>query len=288
MIAVDVLESGLRQGLLLLPLAVGVHIAFRLARYPDLTADGSMILGGAASAVLLLNGQSALVALVAGALVGGLLGSTTAMISEFLGVDRVLAGIATSLMAYSLALRVMGRGNTALPAEVSTLYSQVASDVWVSAAASSLLLLTVCIVAVSRFGLRLRAVGENEELASLLGANTSLRLVAGLFWANACVGLAGALLLQYQRFADVGQGTGSLFVGIACVLIGTAMPGHSGLVKGIVWSAAGATIYSCLIAAALQLGLRPGDLRGLTALFVVLITLLARRVSPGDRLPLFG
>lgn len=46
----------------------------------------------------------------------------TAVVSEYLGVDRVLAGISTSLFAYSLSLRLLGRGNVALPLETATIY----------------------------------------------------------------------------------------------------------------------------------------------------------------------
>lgn len=283
----DILDSGLRQGLLLIPLAVGVHVAFRLARYPDLTADGSMIVGSSVAVLILFAGYAPVIALVGGALAGGLLGMMTAIVSEYLGVDRILAGIGTSLFAYSLSLRFLGRGNVPLPLEMNTIYSGSTPEAIVSGAVCIFALVIVCLITASRLGLRLRAVGENEKLAGILGARTRLRLILGLFWANVCVGLSGALLVEHQRFTDVGQGAGSLFIGLACILLGTAMPGHSRLLAGILWSAMGAIVYASIIAGALRLGLQPGDLRAVTAILVIATTMLAKKIAPGERLPLF-
>jgi putative tryptophan/tyrosine transport system permease protein len=283
----DLLGSGVRQGLLLLPLAVGVHISFRFARYPDLTPDGSIVIGSTVTVLLLIAGCNPALALCGGALCGGLLGVVTALLSEYLRVDRILSGIGTSLFSYSLALRLLGRGNLPLPTGVATIYSGPLTDITASGIVALVLMIIACALAISRLGLRLRAVGENEELARILGARTRMRLVLGLFGANACVGLSGSMILEHQRFADVGQGTGSLFVGLACLLLGGVMPRSNRLLAGLLWSAIGAIIYASLIAGALRVGLYPGDLRAITALFVVGITLLARGVSRDVPAPLF-
>src|ERR1017187_891226 len=107
--------SALRQGFLLIPLALGVHVAFRFARYPDLTADGSFLVGSSICVTATVVGIPPMLAILAGAAAGGLLGVLTAVLSELLGLDRVLAGMSTSLIAYTVALRVLGRGNVALP-----------------------------------------------------------------------------------------------------------------------------------------------------------------------------
>jgi len=283
----DVLASGLRQGAMLVPLALGVHVAFRLARYPDLTPEGSLIIGGTCSMLVLPSGHPIL-AILCGMVAGGALSLMTSILSECLHADRVLAGIGTSLCAYSLALRFLGRGNVALSPETATIYSQQSSDVVVSLLIVGALTAVVAALAASPMGLKLRVVGENEPLARILGGHPATRMILGLFWANCCVGLSGALLVQHQRFVDVGQGAGTLFIGLASVLLGTAMPGTTRVALGVAWSGLGAILYACVIAAALRVGLMPGDLRALTAIFVLSIALLARYLLPGERLPLFG
>ena len=281
----SLVESALRQGLLLVPLALGVHVAFRFARYPDLTADGSLLVGSAICVTAMLSGMPSTLALVTGALGGGLLGSITAVVSEKLCVDRVLAGLATSLAAYTVALRVLGRGNVAIPASVITVFDASRSDIAVSALAAIVTISIVFAIARSQAGLRIRAVGENRELVGQLGGAVSLRTTAALIWANVCVALSGSLLAQHQRFVDVGQGAGTLFIGLACVLIGGALPGGSHIIGGLVGSACGALLYSLLIAFALSLGLNPGDLKAITAGLVILAAWTGQHVFPTEGRP---
>ena len=50
-------------------------------------------------------------------------------------------------------------------------------------------------------------------------------IVLGLMLSNGLVGLAGALLAQYQGFADVQMGIGMVVWGLASVIIGEALVG---------------------------------------------------------------
>lgn len=283
---VDILSAGLRQGLLLVPLAIGVHVSFRLLRYPDLTPDGSLIIGGASCALLLMAGADPVLALVGGAVSGGLSGILTGLLSEYLGLDRILAGIAVSLFSYSITLRLLGRGNLPLPRGMNTVYEWPCDEWLISMLLGAALVFLICWIAGGRWGLKLRAVGENSELVEILGGNRKIRVCAGLFLANCCVGLSGGLLLESQRFVDVGQGAGALFIGLACVLVGMALPVHN-VRLGLVFSAAGAILYASLIAGVLRLGLQPGDLRAMTAVLVLLTVLIGRRFTGRSHVPLF-
>lgn len=276
-------ESGLRQGLLLVPLALGIHVAFRFVRYPDLTADGSLLVGSAVCTTATLYGVSPLFAILAGAVGGGMLGAVTALLSEKLGVDRIIAGMATSLAAYTVALRVLGRGNVAVPIAAVTIFSGPTSDIAVAAFAALVLVFIVSVIAKTRAGLRVRAAGENGDLAAQLGGSVAFRTTAGLLWANMCVALSGSLLAQHERFVDISQGAGTLFIGLACVLIGSALPVGYHLVAGLVSSACGAILYAFLISLALSVGFAPGDLKAITAALVVLTVWAGQRVFPTER-----
>ena len=50
--------------------------------------------------------------------------------------------------------------------------------------------------------------------------------VLGLMISNGLVGLSSALLAQYQGFADVNMGRGSIVIGLAAVIIGEAIFGR--------------------------------------------------------------
>ena len=58
----SLLLSALTIGFILSLLALGVYISFRIFEFPDITAEGSITLGAAVCAVLLVHGWPPLVA----------------------------------------------------------------------------------------------------------------------------------------------------------------------------------------------------------------------------------
>ena len=62
-------------------------------------------------------------------------------------------------------------------------------------------------------------------MARAQGINTDYNRVLGLILSNGLVALAGALLGQYQGFADVNMGRGAIVIGLAAVIIGEAVFG---------------------------------------------------------------
>ena len=55
------------------------------------------------------------------------------------------------------------------------------------------------------------------------GINTNFAKVLGLIISNGLVALSGALLTQYQGFADINMGRGAIVIGLAAVIIGEAL-----------------------------------------------------------------
>ena len=60
-------------------------------------------------------------------------------------------------------------------------------------------------------------------MARAQGINTSFNVVLGLAVSNGLVALSGALLSQYQGFADVNMGRGAIVIGLAAVIIGEVL-----------------------------------------------------------------
>ncbi|MEC9488171.1 MAG: ABC transporter permease, partial [Halanaerobium sp.] len=133
-------------------------------------------------------------------------------------------------------------------------------------------------------GLALRATGNNPGMVRSFGTSTGLTKLTGLVVANALVAFSGALVCQYQQFADVGMGIGTIIAGLASVIIGEVVAGlqHGFLAKttGIL---AGSILYRLTIAFALTLGFAASDLKLLTAGLVVLLL-----VSPGIKKVIIG
>ena len=104
-------------------------------------------------------------------------------------------------------------------------------------------------------------------------------IVAGLALSNGLVAASGALLAQYQGFADVQMGIGMVVWGLASVIIGEALVGTRQLGYVIVGAILGSVLFRLLVAVALRWGLNPNDLKIITALFVFAALVLPALVS---------
>jgi len=291
-------------GLILSLLALGVFISFRVFHFPDITADGSITLGAATAAVLIAGGVPPLLATLAGFLAGLVAGALTGVLHTKFGINGLLAGILVMTALYSVNLRIMGRSNLplvgadTLMAEAENLGARALGG----AASFHLgsweiygrdlfaLLLTFLLVAVvgaglyaflrTNLGTAMRATGDNDQMIRALGVNVGNMIILGLAISNGLIAMAGALLAQYQGFADVQMGIGMVVWGLASVIIGEALVGSTQLGLVIAGAAMGSVLFRLLVAIALRAGLNPNDLKLITAVFVfaalVLPALLAR------------
>jgi putative ABC transport system permease protein len=107
-----------------------------------------------------------------------------------------------------------------------------------------------------------------------LGVDVGNMIVLGLAISNGLIALAGALLAQYQGFADVQMGIGMVVWGLASVIIGEALVGSTHLGLVIAGAVMGSVLFRLLIAIALRAGLNPNDLKMVTAIFVFLALIL--------------
>jgi putative ABC transport system permease protein len=101
-----------------------------------------------------------------------------------------------------------------------------------------------------------------------LGVNVDNMIVLGLALSNGLIALSGALLAQYQGFADVQMGIGMVVWGLASIIIGEALVGVRQLGFIITGAVLGSVLFRLLVAIALRGGLNPNDLKLVTAAFV--------------------
>ena len=267
-------------------------ISFRIQRYCDITVDGSITLGAATAAVLLVHGWPPWAATLVACGAGALAGATTGLLHTKFRIQELLSGILTMTALYSINLRVMGRSNIPL-LDVPTLADgperllrRLTGGVeainvagWAVPTRDLAMLLTVAaavatVALLLRFfllthlGTIIRAAGENPQMARAQGADDRRMLVFGLAVSNALVALAGAMLAQYQGFADVQMGIGMMVWGLASIIIGEALTGKGSPGLALVGAIMGTILFRLLIAIALRWGLDPNDLKLVTAAFV--------------------
>ena len=278
---INALPGAVSQGLIWGLMAIGVYITFRILDVSDLTVDGSIATGGAIAAMMIISGYSVWAALLAAFIVGMLCGLATGFFHTFCGIPAILSGILTQLALYSVNLRIMG--NKATVAVSVNKYDLLISSRNARALTLEnpilvLVIFTVVFIAIlywffgTEFGCSLRATGANQNMARAQGINTNANKVFGLMLANGIVALSGALLTQYQGFADVGMGRGAIVIGLAAVIIGEVVFGKVFLNFGMKLLAVslGAIMYYLVIQVVLWLGLNTNDLKLLTALVVAL------------------
>ncbi|WP_347348302.1 ABC transporter permease [Nigerium sp.] len=273
------LDLGLIYGLM----ALGVYLTFRILDFPDLTVDGSFTTGAATAAALILLGQPPLLATLAGAVVGAVAGLITGVLHTKGKINPLLAGILTQIALYSINLRIMGRANLPLLRQdtmLSPLRDEGLFGSWVSVGVFALVTLAF-MVALDWFlntdlGLALQATGDNERMIRSQGVSTDATKILGLALSNALVGLCGALIAQYQGFADIGMGIGLIVAGLASVIIGQALLPSRRFIFATLAVVVGSVVYRLVIQVALGLGFDPNDMKLISAVLVILALLLPR------------
>src|SRR4051794_37182122 len=116
-------------GLILSLLAFGVFISFRIFAFPDITADGSITLGGAVASVLLVAHVHPLLATTAAFVAGAIAGTATGVLHTRFKINGLLSGILVMTALYSVNLHVMGKSN--LPLLTERTLASMADDIGV-------------------------------------------------------------------------------------------------------------------------------------------------------------
>lgn len=272
-------QGAASQGVLWGIMALGLYITFKVLDFADLTVDGSFALGGAVSAVLLVNGWNPFLSLLIAFLAGGISGVVTGLLHTKLEIPGILAGILTMIALYSINIRIMGQANTPLLG-VDTIMVDLEILLGIDRTMSSLIagvVFSVVIIMIlywffgTELGSVIRATGNNERMVRAQGVNTDNMKIIGLMLSNALVALSGAMVAQSQGYGDVGMGTGTIVIGLASIIIGEVIFGKRFSFWYRLMSVVfGSIIYRIIIAVVLQLGLKSTDLKLLTAIIVAL------------------
>lgn len=212
------------QSLTFLPLALGISISYHILRATDMTIDGSFVLGAGVFAKFVTMGYSPALAAFVALLSGACAGAFTAFVQRGGRIDPLLAGVLSAFVLSSMSLILMGKPNISLLMQRTLLSAAFAnSDVagWIT---TGMYVLFFCFIAVlllsTRFGLELRAFGDNPSLLTRLGKQTEIHRLAGFALTNTLAAAAGCLTAQTIGYADIGMGAGMTLTGIGAIILG--------------------------------------------------------------------
>ena len=270
----NALPGAVAQGLIWGIMAIGVYITFRILDIADLTVDGSFCTGGAVFVVLFGSGANLWLAMLAALAAGLLAGLVTGLLHTACGIPAILAGILTQLALWSVNLAIMGmKANVAInvtdPANLDRLLVSLRFVQDVAKGIRPFYRHPILVVGVfslaiisvlywffgTELGASLRATGANPNMARAQGINTDTGKVLGLMLSNGLVALSGALLSQYQSFADSSMGKGAIVIGLAAVIIGQVVFGRifRNFALKMLAVSLGAVIYYAVIQAVVSL-----------------------------------
>ena len=272
-------------GLLWSIMTTGVFISFRVLSIPDLTVDGSIVLGAAVAAMHISSGGNPFTALALAMFAGTIAGIVTGLLHTKLHIPALLSGILCMIALYSVNIRVMNFAGNVTLLRMDTVFTPFAdflaphidrNFIRNSAAIMQGFIFAIAVIAViqwffsTEIGNAIRATGNNIPMAKAQGVNTDTAIILGLAISNGLVGLSGGLIAQYFGFADVQMGQGSIVIGLASVIIGEGLFGTKSFLRTLIAIVLGAVTYRFIIALVLEAGMRATDLNLFTAATVAL------------------
>lgn len=280
------MQKSVELGVLYALMALGVYLTFRILDFPDLTVDGSFTTGAAIAALCITSDISPWIGTALAFLGGGLAGMVTGIIHTKGKINPLLSGILMMIALHSINLRIMGKANIGLMNSDTLLTPMTGGFLFLIVMGLFAVLVKLALDWFLRteIGLSLRATGNNPRMIRSFGVHTDTTIVVGVSLSNALVALSGALVAQYQGFADIQSGVGMIVVGLASVIIGEAIFGHRTIARATFAVLLGAVLYRVIVAIALQLQMNATDLKLFTALIVIVaLTVPKMRRSANQR-----
>ena len=282
--------SVFEQGMIYAIMALGMYITYKILDFPDMTVDGSFPLGASLSAVLISQGMNPYLTLLLSFAAGLMAGTITGLIHVKLKVRDILASIIMMPALYSVNLRIAGKANLPIY-NYDNIYNNSLTNHLLGGALSpykNLIIIAIIVVIVkcvldwylkTKSGYLLKAVGDNETLVTSMGIDKGKIKILGLAIANGLVSLSGSMFAQQQRFFDASMGVGTAVIGLASVIIGTALFGQISVFGFSISVILGSILYKGCVAAAIRIGLQSTDLKLVTAVLFLLILVLSSRIE---------
>lgn len=273
---VFVIQTALELGFLYALVSMALYLSYRVLDIADLTTDGCFVLGMAVSVTTAVAGHPILAIFLAMA-AGACAGFITAFLQTRLGVPSILAGIVTNTGLYTINLMAMGwtsNANILKQATIFTLFRSTGiGGRWYSLILSAAITVAAGLLLVwflgTRIGLSIRATGDNRDMVRASSVNPTFTITVGLCVANALTALAGAVVGQAQKSADINAGTGIVVIGLACLIIGETVIGRGSVFRGFLAVITGSVIYRFIYALVLKTGVVPVEcLKLVTAVIV--------------------
>jgi len=275
----------LNEGLVFGIFALGIFLAFQWLKFPDLTPDGSFIIGPIVFVKSTLIGLPLFLSLILGVLAGFILGALTASLNKILKIPSIISGLIMSTASYSIGWWILSKPNQSLGLESeffnnSSMYLNSLYLFFLLAFIVLVIILIFQLLGKSIWGLRLRAIGENAKLSKDLLISERKYFIVGLGLANSLVALSGILFIQRSYSVDINMGIGQTITGLIAMILGLLLARKSMKIwLSVLLIVAGAIIHKALILITLEIGLPAESFRMVSAVLIVVLFFLMKKLD---------
>lgn len=301
------IEVFLTDGFMYSLLALGFYISFSILDFPDLSVEGTVLLGGVAYSLLVCAGINPWLAIIVSFILGALAGSVTGILHVKLHIRPLLCGIlvSTGLISINLVLTVVGNGGNFKGEDALSTISFTRSDPTVLRTFPAKLipdnvggvnvraLVTFLVIAVifklildgylkTKNGLLLRATGNNTQFVSMLAQDPGKSKIIGLAISNGYAAVAGALIATSRANANQGMGIGMVVIGLASVIIGLSLFGKLRFMKPTTMVILGSVIYQACLAIATYLGVPSAYNKLIMAILFTIALVMSNFMKKGE------
>ena len=273
------MPGAIAQGLIWGLFAIGLYISYKILDIADLTVDGSICTGACVLAVLMSKGVNVYLCILAAFLAGAAAGAITGLFHTAMGIPPILSGILTQLILWSVNLKILGKANVSISSrKYPVLLSSIdnVSAIIVSVIFCALTIVCLYLFFYTEVGFSLKSTGDNEAMSRAQGVNVNLNKVIGLAISNGIIAVSGALLAQYQGFADINMGRGAIVIGLAAIIIGlsVSLKIKPNFVVSLIGVVGGGIVYYLVYTFVIFLGLDTDLLKALSAVVVAIFLAL--------------
>lgn len=300
------IEVFLSDGLMYAILALGFYISYSILDFPDLSVEGTVLLGAVSYALLLRAGVNPWLALILAFILGCAAGSVTGILHVKLHIRPLLCGIlmSTALISINLVLSVWGMGGNLMGEDaLSTIPLGRNINTIMRSFPASLIpnnvngfdlrsLVVFFVIAVvfklaldyflkTKSGLLLRATGTNQQFVSTLAKDPGKSKILGLSLSNGFAAVAGALIATSRGNANQGMGIGMVVIGLASVIIGLSVFRSVRFLKPTTMVILGSIIYQACLSIATFLGVPSAYNKLLMAVLFTIALVGSRAIKKG-------
>ena len=223
------INGALFAGLLVFA-ATGEWVAERAGTL-NISVEAMLLAGAFTSAVAYDQTSSVPVGILAGVIGGMIVAGVQAEMSHRLVADQFVVGLTLNILVFGLtgfldrelapATKIADKFEVPLLVELPLIGQALFGQPWPFYLLYPLLPISWWLVYRTRWGLEVRAVGEDPQPADVSGINVNLRRRQSIYYAGITSGLGGAFLIfvQIGQFEDSIVG-GRGFIAIAAVIFG--------------------------------------------------------------------